>query len=325
MKKNMIYKSSRTVTIKIIILLVALFFTTTTCNKDSVPDPDPVEGEIKQPPNHNDPAVLPATVKVIKKLEGNFSPLLTGVVANWRIKSHLQYDECWSEWVTTEYKGVTRAGINGKTITYAPCSFIYSSKTRTPDFSGDANNVWGRYKKGVEQQDVEDGEVLHIYSDHTINFMRYYTVPDLPEAYILREIRWEIIPILGNDYAWCEGCTTLEKTTSTTVGLSKTATEEWGLTLGVEGTLGSSFGPASITVSASFNKQFSTSIQATEETTETLTLKGDLPAGKSIIRLQAFREVSTFKLVTIDGVDYPGVKSPIIQITTQIKYYMWYY
>jgi hypothetical protein len=325
MKKYMIFKFTGTASIKIIFLLVAVFLTTTTCKKDSEPDPSPVEGEIKQPLNPDDPAVLPATVTVIKKLEGNFSPLLTGVVANWRIKSHLHFNnDCWSDWETTEYTG-TRAAITGKWITYSGCAF-YTPLKRNPDFSGDANNVWGRYKKGVEQQDIENGEVLfHIYSSNDINFYRYYTVPDLPDAYILREIKWEVIQIQGSDYAWCEGCSSLEKMTSTTVGLSKTATEEWGLTLGVEGTLGSSFGPASVTVSASFNKQFSTSIQATEETTESLTLRGELPAGKSIIRLQAFREISTFKLVNADGVDYPGVKSPVLHVTTQIKNYMWYY
>lgn len=297
MKKYMIVRLSRTASIKIIFLLVTVFLTTTSCKKDPEQDPIPVEGDIKQPLNHNDPALLPSPVTVIKKLEGDFSPLLTNVVANWRIKSHLHFNnDCWSDWETTEYTG-TRASLKGKQITYSGCVF-YTPLNRNPDFSGDATTVWGQYKKGIEQQDMENGEVLfHLYSANTINFYRYYTVPDLPDAYISREVKWEVIPILGNDYAWCAGCTTLEKATSTTVGLSKTETEEWGLTLGVEGTLGSSFGPASLTVSASFNKQFSTSIQATEEKTESLTLIGTLPAGKSIIRLQAFREVSTFKLV----------------------------
>ena len=325
MKKHMFFKITATTSLKVILLLVVLVLTTTTCKKDPEPNPVPVEGEITQPLNHNDPAILPKPDTIIKKLEGNFSPLLTDVVANWRIKSHLHFNnDCWSDWETTEYTG-TRASLTGKSITYSGCAF-YTPLNRNPDFSGSINKVWGQYKQGVEQQDMEDGEVLfHIYSANTINFYRYYTVPDLPEAYISKVTRWEVIPILGNDYAWCDGCTTLEKTTSTTTGLSKTATEEWGLTLGVEGTLGSSFGPASLTVSASFNKQFSTSIQATEEKTETLTLIGTLPAGKSIIRLQAFREVSIFKLVTSDGKDYPGVKSPELQVTTQIKNYMWYY
>jgi hypothetical protein len=42
--------------------------------------------------------------------------------------------------------------------------------------------------------------------------------------------------------------------------------------------------------------------------------------------LQAFREVSAFKLVNQDGTPYGyGVYCPVIETTTQVKNYAWYY
>jgi hypothetical protein len=318
----------------ITVLLIGISFS---CNKDDTeettsPAIPPATGIIKQPLSPTDPAILPAIETVIKKLEGSFSPLLTGVVANWKVESSMKYESflgytCWSDWKTTYWDMVPREGVKGKSVKYSPCHWTFTSETRTPDFSANSASVWGQYKNGEEQQ---DGEMYTISSGGSpIHFKRYYTLADLPDAYIKMEKRWEIIPIPGEgEYAHCEGCSSLEKTTSTTTGLSVEKTKEWGYTLGIERNAGVNleFFEAGAKVTASFNQQFSTSIQNYEETTTSITLTGTLPAGKNIIRLQAFREISTFSLVNENGDDYyPGVYSPIIEITTQTLNYVWYY
>jgi hypothetical protein len=79
-------------------------------------------------------------------------------------------------------------------------------------------------------------------------------------------------------------------------------------------------------VTTAFNRQFSTNIQNYEETTTSISVTGTTPPGKNIIRLQVFREISTFKLVNQNGgACYPGVYCPEIAITTQTKNYIWYY
>ena len=309
-------------------VLIAICFSMANCdkNEDNAVTKPVLADEIKQPLNPNDPAVLPGIKTVIQKLEGDFTPLLSGVLANWRVKSHKQFanNGCWSDWVETYYNGVTRQGVNGKNVYYPGCG-VYSGGTWTPDFSAPCSSVWCQYKKG---QEVQDGDV-HATPGGTVNFFRYYTVPDLPDAYIRMERRWETVPIPGEgDYAYCEGCSSLTKETSTTTGLKVDKTEEWGYTLGVEFNVGVTvpFGTVGGKVTASFNKQFSLNIQNYEEKTTSITVTGITPTGKNIIRLQVFREISTFKLVNKDGGDYyPGIYSPEIAITTQTKNYIWYY
>lgn len=326
MKKLWVIKSHDFM--KIFFILVVIIFSSVNCNKnDGEPSP-PSEDQIMQPQNPNDPVILPEVKTVIQKLDGDFTPLLTGVVANWRVKSHKKLGSgalsCWSDWKETYFNGKTREGINGQEVYYPACG-LNSGGTWTPDFSAPCTSVWGQYKKG---QEIQDGDI-QTTPGGTVNFYRYYTVTDLPDAYILMERRWEVVPIPGEgDYAYCEGCTSLEKTTSTTTGLSVEKTKEWGYTLGIEYHAGINVGflEAGTKVTASFNQQFSTAIKNYEEQTTSITVTGTLPANKNIIRLQVFREISTFKLVNQDGGDYfPGVYSPEIQVTTQTKNYMWYY
>ena len=314
--------------IKILFVMIAICITTANCNKDDDGEDSPViEDAIVQPLNPDDPAVLPEVKTVIQKLEGDFTPLLTGVVVNWRVKSHKELGTvfpCWSDWVETYYNGVTREGIKDLPVYYPGCG-VNSGGTWKPDFSAPCSSVWGQYRKG---QEIQDGD-RYTTPGGTVNFYRYYTVPDLPDAYIMMERRWEVVPIPGEgDYAYCEGCTFLEREVTTTIGQSVERTIEWGYTLGIEYHAGINVGflEAGIKLSASFNQQFSTSINSFEEHTISTTYHGDAPAGKSIIRLQIFREISTFKLVNKDGGDYfQGVNSPEIQITTQTKNYFWYY
>lgn len=327
METQTVLKNNFLHNIKIFLILIAICITTANCKKDNGDDPPVFVDEIVQPLHPNDPVVLPEVKMVIQKLNGDFTPLLTGIVANWRVKSHKELGTvitCWSDWVETYYNGVTREGIKGIPVYYPGCG-INSGGTWTPDFSAPCTSVWGQYQKGQEIQD----EDRHTTPGGTVNFYRYYTIPDLPDAYIMMVRRWEVVPIPGEgDYAYCEGCSSLSKTTSTTTGLSVEKTKEWGYTLGLEYHAGINLGfiEAGAKVSATFNQQFSTSIVDYEEKTTSITVTGNTPAGKNIIRLQVFREVSTFKLVNQDGSDYfPGVYSPEIQITTQTKNYMWYY
>lgn len=319
------------------LILGLLLVMSLSCNKDDKNDPitPPVTGEIKQPLNYDDPAVLPEVERKIEKLEGNFSPLLTGVIATWRIESKYNFStspfyDCWSNYVNTYYDAVTREQIKGKAITWAACALIYPNMTKTPDFSAPSISVWGQAQAGVEEIMEGNGDLSYIEGGtYKIAYHRYYTLPVLPEAYILMERKWEVVPIPGSgNYAMCEGCSSLTKSTSTMTGLKIDKTKEWGYTLGI--TYGADvtvpFGSFGSKVTAQFNQQFSTSIQNYEETETSITITGTLPAGKNIIRLQVFREVSTFKLVNQDGGEYfPGVYSPELAITTQTKNYIWYY
>jgi hypothetical protein len=328
MKEKKVLKNKSPEFRKIFFVLIAVCLSMVNCKKNedvSTTSPD-VTDEIKQPVNPNDPAVLPEVKTVIQKLEGEFTPMLTGVVANWRVKSHKQFADngCWSDWVNTEYPGVTRENVKGRDVYYPGCG-LYSGGTWTPVFSAPCSSVWGQYKKG---QEIQDGEIQSTPGG-TVHYYRYYTVPDLPDAYIMLERRWEVVPIPGEgDYAYCEGCSSLSKETSTTTGLKVDKTEEWGYTLGVEFNVGVTvpFGTVGGKVTASFNKQFSLNIQNYEERTTSITITGTTPSGKHIIRLQVFREISTFKLVNKDGDEYnPGIYCPEIAITTQTKNYIWYY
>ena len=313
--------------IKVFLLLFAVCFSAANCNKDNAEDPPVVEDEIVQPKNPNDPAVLPEVKTVIQKLDGDFTPLITSVVASWRVRSHKKFGDvitCWSDWIDTYYYGVTREGINGQNIYYPGC-LAYGGGTWTPDFSAPCSSVWGQCRKG---QEIQDGDV-NTTPGGTVNFYRYYTIQDLPDAYIMMERRWEVVPIPGEgDYAYCEGCSSLTKITSTTTGLSVEKTKEWGYTLGIQYQAGVNLGflEAGAKVTASFNQQFSTTIQNYQEQTTSIEITGTTPPGKNIIRLQVFREISTFKLVNESGgVYFPGVFSPEIQVTTQTKNFIWYY
>jgi hypothetical protein len=329
MKRQKIIKNGSSVFMKIIFILVLVSLTTMNCKKksDEQTTPPIVQGEIVQPQNPSDPAVLPEIKTVIQKLDGDFSPLLTSVLANWRVYSHKEFGSgafsCWSSWVDTYFNGVTRDGVQGQSVYYPGCG-IYSGGTWTPVFSDPSSSVWGQFKKG---QEIQDGD-LHTTPGGTVNFYRYYTVPTLPDAYILMERKWEILKIEGSDYAFCQGCSSLEKTTTTTTGIDEENTKTWGYTLGFEwgGGVNLEFIEAADKFTATIKQEFSTSITKTTEHSESVTCIGTLPAGKSIIRLQAFREISTFKLVNQDGTPYGnGVYCPDIATTTQIKNYAWYY
>jgi hypothetical protein len=327
MKRRRIFKNKSPDFIRIFIVLMAVCFSAVNCSKNDDSEPPPVpENEIVQPLQSNDPAVLPEVKIVIQKLDGDFTPLLTSVVANWRILSHKEFgkgEDCWSDWVETWFYGATREGLEGQAVYYPGCS-IYSGGTWTPVFSESNSSVWGQYKKG---QEIQDGD-RHTTPGGTVNYYRYYTVPDLPDAYIKMERRWEVVKIDGSDYAWCQGCSSLEKTTTTTSGIAAENTEKWGYTLGLQWSAGASVGflEASTTFTATIMQEFSTSITNSEEHSESIKCIGTLPSGKSIIRLQAFREVSAFKLVNQDGTDYGnGVYCPVIETTTQTKNYAWYY
>ena len=319
--------------VSIFTLVLVLCLLTMSCNKDEdeTPAPPAYQDEIQQPAQPDDPAILPDVEVVIEKYDGDFTPLLTGALANWRIRSHMKYESilgytCWSDWVNTSYDGVTREGVKGKQVNYQPCNWTFTPESRTPDFSANCSSIWGQYRKGLE---IQDGDLYSISSGGSpINFYRYYTVPDLPEAYIKMERKWEVIKIEGSDYAYCSGCTSLEKTTTTTTGIAEESTQKWGYTLGMEWSISATikFVEAAAKLSATIMQEFSTSITTTEEHTESLKCVGTLPAGKTIIRLQAFREVSTFSLVNQDGTPYGnGVFCPVIATTTQIKNYAWYY
>jgi len=336
MRVSMFPKMEKTGSVKIIFLLVLVCLSATTCKKDSVqsdPNSNPVTGEIKQPAKYDDPVVLPEIKREIKKLEGNFSPLLTGVIANWKIISAYNFFtspfvDCWSVDRTTYYDGVTRENIKGKNVRYPYCAWAYSDANLSPNFSAPASSVWGQQIQG--EQEIKDGALNWIETgDYKIRYERYYTLPTLPDPYILMERRWEIVPIPGEgDYAYCEGCSSLTKETSTTSGLKLEETRLWGYTLGVEFSINvpASFGTVGAKVSAEFNQTFSTNIQNYEEKTTSITVTGNMPTGKNIMRLQVFREITSFKLVDKDGGDYyPGVYSPEIAITTQTKNYIWYY
>lgn len=353
MRKQTAFRSFKSLSLKLLLIVITICFTTINCKKDKDEKQDdpllPVNPtDIQKPANHTDPAILPGPTSEIRKYDGEFTPLISDIIANWRIFTALRfrsfwYQDCWSYAHDEYYEGVTRSNITGKKITYQKCGDFPNNKTLTVDFSGSTDDpYWGQYKKGVEVLDSTG----HVYNwgpnlfgwhytgnaDNLIRYHRYYTIPDLPDAYIMMHRRWEVVPIDGLDYAWCFGCNSLTRETSTTTGLSVEKTKEWGYTLGYEYTLeagGSSHGvfiSAAHTFSAEVQQRFQTTIAKHEEKTETITLIGTAPPGYEIIRMQVFREIATFKLVNQDGNDYyPGVYSPEIETTTQVQTYFWYY
>jgi hypothetical protein len=338
---------------KLLMIIIAILFIAINCKKDKDDkQDDPVLPEnptdIQQPVNHNDPAILPAPTTLIQKYDGEFTPLLTDVIANWRITSavryqHWLYADCWSSVKSETYNGVTRSNIKGKNITYQKCGSHPSNKTLKPDFSKSDNVYWGQYKKGVEVYDSAG----HIYSWHPeypegfhyinddplVRYRRYYTVPDLPDAYIMLHRRWELVqPKGGGDYAFCFGCDNLVYESSVTSGLNIEKTKEWGYTLGYEYTVGASAGVPGVFInaahklSAEIHQRFQTTISTKEETTETLRYTGKSLPGYNIVRCQVFREIATIKLVNQDGSDYhPGVFSPEIETAVNLQVYFWYY
>jgi hypothetical protein len=76
--------SKRVAFIKTLIVLIVVFFSTVSWynNDDDSTAPPVITDEIKQPLNPNDPAVFPEVKIVLRKLEGDFTPLLTSVVTN---------------------------------------------------------------------------------------------------------------------------------------------------------------------------------------------------------------------------------------------------
>ncbi|MFO7723403.1 MAG: hypothetical protein R6V49_09320 [Bacteroidales bacterium] len=347
MRKPMAIVKANALISKLLILLAVICITSLNCAKEEEKTKEPVKPvdpfEIKQPANPFDPAVMPDTTTMIVKYDGEFTPLLTDILANWRVVSAIRFQsnwhaDCWSATKETTYTGVPRDMVKGKSVNYKSCHALSADKTFKPDFSADASVFWGQYRKGVEVWDSAGHDYTshpnypygyhYISGDPLVRYHRYYTVPDLPDAYIMMEKKWEIIPIQGSDFAHCEGCSSIEKTTTTTTGLKVDKTKEWGYTLGYEYTIGADvkFINAAHKLGATISQKFQTTISQYEEMSETLTLKGTMPFGKNIIRLQSFREVSTFKLVDKDGNDYyPGVITPVIDVTTLIKNYVWYY
>jgi hypothetical protein len=334
---------------KLLLIIIAICITAVNCKKDKddkKDDPLPPENptDIQKPANHNDPAILPAPTTLIEKYDGEFTPLLTDIIANWRITSavryqHWLYADCWSSVRTTNFNGVTRSNIKGTSITYQKCGNHPSNITMTPNFSKSVNLYWGQYTKGVEVWDSTghdyashpniSGGFHYISGDPLIRYRRYYTVPDLPDAYIMLHRRWEYVqPKGGGDYAMCVGCAELEYESSITSGLNVEKTEEWGYTLGYEYTIGGSikFIEAAHKLSATIHQRFQTTISTYEEKTETIRYLGKALPGYNIIRCQVFREIATIKLVNQDGSDYfPGVYSPEVETTTNLQVYFWYY
>ncbi len=329
--KNLLFTPT---TKKILFLLVAVCLLTATCKKETDPNNNNnniITGLIKQPATFDAPAVLPQTTMEIKKFEGDFTPLLTGFVADWKIVSKYKftsnwYPDCWGDEETDLYPARRRDNIKGIKLEYKTCFPVGSNSKPTPNFSGTVSSApWGQYEKGADWK--QDGEGW-LTTGHIKYKRSYKTILDLPDAYILKETKWEIVPISGFDYYISEGYQTAHNTTSTKVGLTVKETQEWGYTLGMEYNIGATveFAEFGLTVSASFNQQFSTSIENKEEYIREITLDGTLLEGTNIIRLQAFREVSIFKLVNKDGDPYyDGIYDAEIAITTNTHEVAWYY
>lgn len=319
---------------KMLLLIVAVCLLTTTCKKDNsdstAPSPSPYTGAIQQPATPEGIAILPQTETKTEKLDGPFSPLLTGVIANWRIASQKKFEatlyaDCWSSSEYTEFNGKTRSELNNKSVTYNSCIPIISDKTLKPNFSGEITNYWGQYKEGVEQKDVlgMSGDYYNVTtSGHKVRFSRYFTVTDLPDAYIRMERRWEIVPVDGDPYFLTYGGDA-ELSYSKTSGLSVEETETWGYTLGIEITAGGGFAPGAAAFSATIGQEFSTTINTWEEETVQKTISQEKPEDISAMRIQAFRELLTFTLVNADGSDYAGVYCPVIETNVQTIYYVW--
>ncbi|MBW6490374.1 MAG: hypothetical protein K0B15_04160 [Lentimicrobium sp.] len=353
MRKQLTRSSILAIRPKLLLILITFSVIVINCKKDKddqhgdpLPPVNPTD--IQKPANHNDPAILPTPTTIIEKYDGEFTPLLTDVIANWRITSavryqHWLYADCWSNVKAETFNGVTRSNVKGKNITYQKCGSHPSNKTLKPDFSKSDNIYWAQYKKGVEVYDSaghiytwhpEYPEGFHyINDDPLVRYRRYYTVPDLPDAYIMLHRRWENVqPKGGGDYAMCVGCAELEYESSVTSGLNIEKTEEWGYTLGYEYTVGAEVGAPGVFISASHKlsatvqQRFQTAISTYEEKTETLRYLGKALPGYNIIRCQVFREIATIKLVNQDGGDYyPGVFSPEIETAVNLQVYFWYY
>lgn len=354
MRKQPTFRNFNAMLLKLFLIVFTICATTINCKKDKAEkQDDPVlpdnPTDIPQPANYNDPAILPPPKIFIEKYDGEFTPLLTDIIANWRIRSAVRYQhsiwaDCWSNMVTRYYYGVTRSNIKGTSITYPKCGNHPENITRTPDFSKSDDYYWAQYQKGVEVLDSTG----HIYSWHPendtgfhyyqagsrlIRYHRYYTIPDLPDAYIMLHRRWELVPPAGGgDYAMCVGCAELEFESSITSGLNVEKTNEWGYTLGYEYTLSGGanaqvvFLGASQKLSATVHQRFQTSISTYEEKTETIRYLGKALPGYNIIRCQVFREILTIKLVNQDGDPYyPGVYSPEIETAVNLQVYFWYY
>lgn len=346
MRKKSTFSSSVKLRSKLFLVIIAISVIAINCNKDKDDNQDDHvlpqnPTDIQQPANHNDPAILPPPTTLIETYDGEFTPLLTNVIANWRITSqmrfkHWLYADCWSGVRTTHYNGVTRSNIRGQNITYVRCKSHPNNKTLTPNFSKSDQLYWGQYKKGVEVWDTV-GKGPGFYEtgslEYLVRYRRYYTVPDLPDAYIMLHRRWEVVqPKSGGDYVMCVGCAELEYESSVTSGLNVEKTNEWGFTLGYEYTLSGGanaqvvFIGASHKLSATVHQRFQTSISTWEEKTETIRYLGKALPGYSIIRCQVFREIATIKLVNQHGENYySGVFSPEVETTTNLQVYFWYY
>lgn len=349
MRKKSTFSISVKLRSRLFLVIIAISVIAINCNKDKDDTQDdpllPVNPtDISQPANHNDPAILPPSTTLIEKYDGEFTPLLTDIIANWRITSaaryqHWLYADCWSSVRTTYYNGVTRSNIKGTNITYPKCGSHPSNKTENPNFSKSDDLYWGQYIKGIEVWDSTGHDYAshpniptgfhYISGDPLIRYHRHYTIPDLPDAYIMLHRRWEYVePKGGGDYAMCVGCAELEYESSITSGLNVEKTEEWGYTLGYEYTIGGSikFIEAAHKLSATINQRFQTSISTYEEKTETIRYLGKALPGYNIIRCQVFREILTIKLVNQDGDPYyPGVYSPEIETAVNLQVYFWYY
>lgn len=347
MRKKSTFSSYKMLRSKLFLVIIAISVIAIHCNDGTQDEPLLPENptNIQKPANHNDPAILPPPTKLIVKYDGEFTPLISDIIANWRIYTALRFrsswrQDCWSPAQNWYYNGVTRSNIKDQRITYQSCGSFPDDKSGVVDFSGNTDDpFWGQYKKGVEVfdstgHDRTSGPSLYGWhytgnTDNLVRYHRYYTIPDLPDAYIMLHRRWEYVqPKGGGEYAMCIGCTELEYESSITSGLNVEKTNEWGYTLGYEYTIGASikFIDAAHKLSATIQKRFQTTISTYEEKTETIRYLGKALPGYNIIRCQVFREILTIKLVNQNGDDYySGVFSPEIETSDNLQVYFWYY
>lgn len=332
MKKQRILKNTKPAFIKIIFLLIAVCLLTTTCKKDPL-----FEGFIDQPPGIHTPVNLPDTIKTINKLKGEFTPLLMGAKCDWRIASKRYYDNqpwgnCQSDPETTTFKNKTINELKGVSVKYTDCQWNVGDVTYKPDFSAPITSYFAAYKGAGEQQDI-DGKT-HKWKkngNNDVKYQRYFTVLDvLPEAYIMKEEYWVIVPQLdGKAYLESSpgenGQISIKQTA--TKGFSKTDTEQWGYTVG--GTIGASADVVSGSLTASFNKSFSTSLTYTVLNSSEWWETGVVPKGKTSYRLQTFQRMGRFTLVNKDGSPYGEtgneVYHPEIVIDLYTHTWIWYY
>ncbi len=314
------------------LLLIAIFLTVTNCKKDPL-----FEGDIEQPPNIHDAVDLPGPTVIINKLKGDFTPLLMGVKANWRIVSRRYYDNqpignCYSDWVTKTYNNKLISELKGVSIKYKNCQWNIGDKTYKPDFSAPVTTYFSAYNGVGEQQDI-DGKTHNWKknSNNDVKFKRYFTLLDvLPEAYIMKEEWWETV-IQADGQPYLQGSPgengQISEKQSVTIGFSQTNTEQWGYTVG--GTIGASAEVVSGSVTATFNKSFSTSITYSVIKTTEWWETGVVPKGKTSYRLQTFQRMGRFTLVNDDGTPYGitgnEVYLPEIVIPLYKHTYIWYY